>query len=276
MVIKVEKERPTYHCEEIIEIMGNQVLAVIVKELQQSKYFSVSINSTPDILHINQLTIVVRYVRMSDGKVVERFLTFIPIESHTGEALATTVLKFLNKCDIDIKNLRGQSYDNAANILGCYNGLQAHICQINPLAHYISCAEHALNLVGVSAAETCVKALSFFGLVQKLFNYFSASTTRWVIMSKCLENEAGSELFLKRMSGTRWCERVDVTKVLSYGYRNFQKALLVIAEDIKQKLETIHVCYKTCRRRKQPLCQSSRLSSWKDSMQSVNHHRKKR
>ena len=55
---------------------------------------------------------------MSDGEVVERFRTFIPIESHKGEALATTVLKFLNECDIDIKNLRGQSYDNAANMLG--------------------------------------------------------------------------------------------------------------------------------------------------------------
>ena len=109
---------------------------------------------------------------MSDGEVVERFLTFIPIESHTGEALATTVLKFLNKCDTDIKYLRGQSYDNAANMSRRYNGLQAHICQINPLAHYIPCAAHSLNLVGVSAAETCVNVLSFFGLVQKLFNFF--------------------------------------------------------------------------------------------------------
>ena len=80
---------------------------------------------------------------------MERFPTFIPIESHTGEALATTVLKVLNKCDIDIKNLRGQSYNNAANMSGCYNGLQAHICQIIPLAHYIPCATHSLNLVGV-------------------------------------------------------------------------------------------------------------------------------
>ena len=47
-------------CEEIIEIMRNKVLAVIVKELQQSKYFSVSIDFTPDISHVDQLTIVVR------------------------------------------------------------------------------------------------------------------------------------------------------------------------------------------------------------------------
>jgi len=54
---------------------------------------------------------------MSDGEVVERFLTFITIERHKGEALATTVLKFLKKCDIDIlKNLQGQSYDNDKHV----------------------------------------------------------------------------------------------------------------------------------------------------------------
>ena len=111
--------------------MGNQVLAVIVKQLQQYKYFSLSIDSTPHISHIDQLTIAVQYVRMSDSEVVERFLTFIPIENHTGEALAPTVLKFINKCDSDIKNLRGQSYDNVANMSGCYNGLQAHYVKRN-------------------------------------------------------------------------------------------------------------------------------------------------
>lgn len=90
-------------CEEVIKIMGNQVMAVIIKVLQQSRYFSLSIDSTPDISHIDQLTTIVKYVRMSDGKVVERFLTFIPIESHTGEALASTVLNFLEKCWVQIQ-----------------------------------------------------------------------------------------------------------------------------------------------------------------------------
>ena len=56
-------------------------------------------------------------------------------------------------------------------------------------------------------------------------------------MSECLENEAGSTLVLKRVTGTRWCAR---TKALYHGYSSFQKALLVIAGDVKQKPETIH------------------------------------
>eukprot|EP00731_Ephydatia_muelleri_P011481 Em0006g375a len=228
-------------CDEIsMQIMGDQVKAVIIKELQQSMYFSLSVDSTPDVSHVDQLTVVVRYVRMSDGEVVERFLTFIAIESHTGEALATAVLKFLTCCDIDVKHLRGQSYDNAANMSGCYNGLQAQICQINPLAYYIPCAAHSLNLVGVSAAESCVNAISFFGLVQTLFNFFSASTHRWAVMCECLQQQVVSALVLKRATGTRWCARADATKALYNGYSSFQKALTVMASDAKQKPETIH------------------------------------
>lgn len=230
-------------CEEVIEIMGNKVLKVIVKDIQEAKYFSLSVDSTPDISHIDQLTVVLRYVGVSDGEVVERFLAFIPIASHTGEALATTILIFLNKCGIEIKNLRGQSYDNAANMSGCYNGLQAHIARINQLAHYIPCAAHSLNLVGVCAVESCVGAISFFGLVQAMYNFFSASTHRWTVMLEHLEDKDGerhqnSTLVLKRATGTRWSARADAIKALSYGYSSFQTALQVIAEDVNQKPDT--------------------------------------
>ena len=122
---------------------------------------------------------------------------------------------------------------------GCYNGLQAQICQINPLAYYIPCAAHSLNLVGVSAAESCVNAISFFGLVQT-FNFFSASTHRWAVMCECLQQQAVSALVLKRATGTRWYARADATKALYNGYSGFQKALTVMASDAKQKPETIH------------------------------------
>ncbi|CAH0405833.1 unnamed protein product [Chilo suppressalis] len=201
------------------------------------------VDSTPDISHTDQLTVVLRYVA-SNGDVSERFLGFVPIESHKGEDLANTILNFLNRHGVDIKNLRGQSYDNASNMSGCYNGLQAHLKKINPLAHYVPCAAHSLNLVGVRAAESCVGAISFFGLVQALYNFFSASTHRWAIMLKHLENDDEhkqfSSLVLKRVSDTRWCARTDATKALSQSYNSFQKALQSIVGDETQPSQVIH------------------------------------
>ncbi|GFR08181.1 zinc finger MYM-type protein 1 [Trichonephila clavata] len=139
-------------CEELIEILGNKVLKYIVNEIIEAKYFSISVDSPPDISHTDQLTVVLRYVT-SNGEVAERFLKFLLIQNHKGEELATEILNILSQYNIDVRNLRGQSYDNASNMSGCYNGLQAHIKRINHLAHYVPCAALSLNLVGVSCAQ---------------------------------------------------------------------------------------------------------------------------
>ena len=40
-------------CEEFIELMGNRVFDHIVVELKSTNYFSVSVDSTPDISHVD-------------------------------------------------------------------------------------------------------------------------------------------------------------------------------------------------------------------------------
>jgi hypothetical protein len=45
-------------CEEFIELMGSKVLAAIVTEIQKAKYFSISVDSTPDVTHIDQLIFI--------------------------------------------------------------------------------------------------------------------------------------------------------------------------------------------------------------------------
>ena len=76
-------------------------------------------------------------------------MTFFDNTGHTGQAHA--LLKFLDAVGIDIANCRGQSYDNASNMSGKYNGMQAIIRQKNPLAVCVPCAAHSLNLVGHAA-----------------------------------------------------------------------------------------------------------------------------
>ena len=89
-------------CEEFIAIMAKEVHAKITQEIKAARYFSISVDSTPDIAHVDQLTIVVRYFSTSCHEPVERFLTFLPIYSHTGENLADMLLKYLATCGLDI------------------------------------------------------------------------------------------------------------------------------------------------------------------------------
>ena len=90
------------------------MLSIIVQEIKSAKYFSISLDSTPDLAHIDQLTFTVRYVLPSGP--VERFLKFLSMEGHSGLQMRDSLLDFLESTAIDIKDCRGQSYDNASNI----------------------------------------------------------------------------------------------------------------------------------------------------------------
>lgn len=150
-------------CDKIIHLMARKVRQFILEELATAGYFSISVDSTPDNSHIDQLIVIVRYVSPTSGQPVERFLIFLKIESHTGENLANLVLDYLcNECRIDFSKCRGQSYDNAANMSGRYNGMQQKILEHNKYAIYIPCAGHSLNLVGRYAVDCCLEAVNFF------------------------------------------------------------------------------------------------------------------
>ena len=111
---------------EILQLMSDKVLKYIISEIRESKYYGLIVDSTPDISHIDQLSIVLRYVNL-DGEPVERFIKFLPIGSHDAETLQISVLNELLSLNLDILNCRGQSYDNASNMAGRYSGLQARI-----------------------------------------------------------------------------------------------------------------------------------------------------
>ena len=182
---------------------------------------------------MDQLTLIVRYVLPSGP--VERFLTFLGMQSHTAEELARRLLDFFAKYGIDIKDCRGQSYDNASNMSGKYKGLQALIKEINIYAEYIPCFAHSLNLVGQCAAVSCNEAIKVFDLINAIYNFFSASTSRWALIDSALK--ANKLPSVKQLSDTRWSARADAMKALRKGYTVIQKVLDDFSKSQDQKPE---------------------------------------
>jgi len=78
-------------CTEFIMVMGEAVIKEIVNQIQSRKYFSIIVDSTPDITKIDQLTIAIRYV-MSDRFPIERFIGFLPSVGHKGEDMEKQLL----------------------------------------------------------------------------------------------------------------------------------------------------------------------------------------
>ena len=94
----------------------------------------------------------------------------------------------------------------------------------NPATTTIPCAANSLNLVGQRAASCCVKAVGYFGFVQNLYDFFSASSYRWAKLTQSLK-ETVQPLTLKPLSATRWSARADATKAIVDSYGCIQNAL---------------------------------------------------
>ncbi|XP_065658546.1 zinc finger MYM-type protein 1-like [Hydra vulgaris] len=159
---------------EIIKLFGDITRNEIISRIKKSKYYTILFDCTPDISKKEQMSQMIQYVHVdSNGKVMieEGFINFIHSHEKTGEGLTTEILNKLECDKLDINDDRGQGYDNGANMAGKYKGVRARILEINSLAIFIPCAAHNLNLAGVQAGSTSPEMITFFGTVQRLFNF---------------------------------------------------------------------------------------------------------
>lgn len=187
------------------------------------------------------MSLTIRYV--SDGSVddvppgvYEHFIDFIVVSESTGENLTNVLLEELEKLGLDFADIRGQGYDNGANMKGEKSGVQARLREINPRALFSPCACHSYNLLLGDMAKCCPEGMTFFGILQRLYLLFSGSGKRWEILRQFV-----TDLTPKPLCETRWECRVDSVKAVRYQAGNFYDALVKLSEetnDPKTRSET--------------------------------------
>ncbi|KAI6660624.1 Zinc finger MYM-type protein 1-like [Oopsacas minuta] len=147
--------------------------------------------------------------------------------------------------------MRGQCYDNAANMSGKYNGMQKKILEHAPLAIYLQCSLHSLNLVGQAAVSSVDRATIFFSFIQNVYTFLAASTHRW----KVLTDHLGDKLVPKNLADTRWSVHAQAISALKEGYDQLDEGLQEIAKtcnkshllDMKLKICLLHHSVPICR-----------------------------
>ena len=158
-----------------MQLTGKRVLDEIISRIKHSRYYLITLDSTTDESHVDQLTLVFRY--MEHTTPVERFVKFVPNQCHKAQEMYDVLTEFLDTHEIDIKHCRGQSYDTASVMSGRYNGLQAKVAAENDVATWIPCAGHSVNLAGKATPECRPAAVGFFECIEAIFFFHCIHTS---------------------------------------------------------------------------------------------------
>ena len=159
----------------IINIIGKEISSVIVQKIQNRKAWALIADTTPDVTHIEQLSICVRLVTQI-GECSENILSCQKASGTTAHDLYTAITTVLESQNVTFEKLVAQTYNGASSMSGCYNGLQA-IVKENIGSHviYIHCYAHALNLVLSDSACATIDIITLFDNLEKLYVLFSKS-----------------------------------------------------------------------------------------------------
>lgn len=219
---------------EIIHICGDVIKDTIVDRVNRSLAFSVLCDETTDNSRTEQMSLCVRYIDPDEIILREDFIEFVPVQVQdlTGEGIASTIMSRLEAIGININTLIGQGYDGASAMSGSFNGAQAVIRRQFPLALYVHCSAHSLNL---AIADTCkVRALSnCLGTINSIGNFFRTSALRTDVLKETIKTNMPESRHknLIAMCETRWVQKHD-------SVIRFDELLIPIAEALEKLKET--------------------------------------
>ncbi|VDI24426.1 Hypothetical predicted protein [Mytilus galloprovincialis] len=170
---------------EIIAIAGDEVLEVILSRARCAKWFSIMADECTDVANLEQMAVCIRFVDVK-SIVNEDFIGFVPLDKVDAASISTALLKIMEDCKLDLRNLRGQGYDGASVMSGLKSGVSARIKELQPRAEYHHCRAHALNLVISSSCRSVDMIRTVFDDVNQLTWFLGGSPKRTAILKRHL------------------------------------------------------------------------------------------
>ena len=181
---------------DLIKAIADVMLDEITKEIQESQFVAIILDETSDVNTISQLSTVIRYVHK--GKVLDRFLGFTDVSADgTAAGLLRHVESIVETYHLQDK-LVGQTYDGASLTSGQLSGLQKRVLDKYPMALFVHCHAHGLNLVLQQGLQSIQKCCIFFKSLSALAAFFTESWKRTRALKEFVSRR------LLTVAPTRW------------------------------------------------------------------------
>ena len=208
---------------EIIKVMGLQVLRDVSADLQGSPFLTLMADETTDSSNREQVTLILRRVTQ-ELEVHEEFLGLYHVSSIDADMLTRAIKDVLIRMNLPFEKLHGQCYDGASAISSSKRGVAKRICDLEPQAVYTHCYGHALNLAAgdtLKQSKLMKEALETTREITKLIKY---SPRRDGIFQRLKETlPVGSTPGIRVLCPTRWTVRAESIHSILTNYETLQR-----------------------------------------------------
>ena len=116
----------------------------ITNDVRASGWHSIILDKTSDFSRTERVSLCLSFVL--NGTKKEAFIDFNSTKSTKGEVLYELVKSAVNELNLDLKNIVGIAFDEAANINSVHKGLSTRMEERSSPGIYVRCYEHVLKL----------------------------------------------------------------------------------------------------------------------------------
>lgn len=209
----------SYFINTVLRIIKIHLVQKIVLEINKSGgHFGLLMDGSQDVATIEQISVVVKYVDISNA-IVERTIGFFNASKDTtGKGLYNKTKQILTNVALSISKINGCSFDGGSAMRSDNIGVQAYIKKDNPHCIYTWCLSHRLNLVMKTAIGSTTRVKIILQTAEECAKIFRGSPKRmdiWINVAKTInlngvpKKEFNSQRRLKLIGITRWTSKQD-------------------------------------------------------------------
>lgn len=207
---------------EILQIMGSDILNKIADTLHKTPFFTVMVDETADISNKEQVVVCFRWV--SDTlDVHEDFVGLWKTKNLEANSIVQIIKEVLVMLNLSIHKCRGQCYDGAWAMCGKHKGVSKQILDIENRAVFTHCYGHALNLAVGDAVKGSKLMKDALDITQEICKLVKQSPRRNALLDEIQKDNLQTSPGIRVLCPTRWTVRADALNSILQNYDNLQK-----------------------------------------------------
>ena len=196
---------------ELLKVMGLQVLRDIATSLHSAEFYSIMVDETTDVSNKEQAVLCFRWV--SDDLIAhEDFVGLYGIENTEAKTLVNMILDVLTRLNLSIKKLRGQCYDGASAMSGPRSGVAKQIRDLESRAVYTHFYGHSLNLACMDTIKSSKVMQEALDITAEITKLVKLSPRRGTIFQRLKDELAPLDPGIRALCPTRWTVKAEALK----------------------------------------------------------------